>query len=300
MVKSLEELLELAKKKEKKTMAVAVAQDSVVLEAVIKAVDMGIINAILVGNEDAIKTIAKDSNIDLSRVRIINECDINKAAAKAVELVTKGQANYVMKGLLGTSDLLKAVLNKEANLRTNNLLSHVMVYDVKSYDKLLLLTDGGMVPYPELKDKIGIIKNAVTVAKALEIDMPKVAPICAVEVVNPSMPATLDAANLSKMNERGQIKGCIIDGPLALDNALSKEAAAHKKISGPVAGEADILLMANIEAGNAVYKCLTYTTESKNGGLLMGAAAPVIVTSRADSPETKMNSIALASLVAGR
>jgi len=154
--------------------------------------------------------------------------------------------------------------------------------------------------YPELKEKIDIIKNAVQVAHALENNMPKVAPICAVEVVNPSMPATLDAANLSKMSERGQIKGCIIDGPLALDNALSKEAAAHKKISGPVAGEADILLMANIEAGNAVYKCLTYTTESKNGGLLMGAAAPVIVTSRADSPETKMNSIALASLVAGR
>ncbi|WP_346929335.1 phosphate acyltransferase, partial [Clostridium sp.] len=247
MVKSLEELLELAKKKEKKTMAVAVAQDSVVLEAVIKAVDMGIINAILVGNEDEIKTISKDSDVDLSRVRIINECDIIKAAAKAVELVTKGEANYVMKGLLGTSDLLKAVLNKEANLRTNNLLSHVMVYDVKSYDKLLLLTDGGMVPYPELKDKIGIIKNAVTVAKALEIDMPKVAPICAVEVINPSMQATLDAAALSAMNKRGQIKGCLIDGPLGLDNAISKEAAHHKGIVSDVAGEADVLLVPNIE-----------------------------------------------------
>ena len=147
-----------------------------------------------------------------------------------------------MKGLLGTSDLLKAVLNKEANLRTNNLLSHVMVYDVKSYDKLLLLTDGGMVPYPELKDKIGIIKNAVTVANALEIDMPKVAPICAVEVVNPSMQATLDAAALSAMNKRGQIKGCLIDGPLGLDNAISKEAAQHKGIVSDVAGEADILI----------------------------------------------------------
>lgn len=297
MVKSLEELLELAKKKEKKTMAVAVAQDSVVLEAVIKAVDMGIINAILVGNEDAIKTIAKDSNIDLSRVRIINECDTNKAAAKAVELVTNGQANYVMKGLLGTSDLLKAVLNKEANLRTNNLLSHVMVYDVKSYDKLLLLTDGGMVPYPELKDKIGIIKNAVTVAKALEIDMPKVAPICAVEVINPSMQATLDAAALSAMNKRGQIRGCIIDGPLGLDNAISKEAAHHKGIVSDVAGEVDILLVPNIEAGNFLGKSMTYFAGAESAGVIVGAKCPVVLVSRADSARSKLYSIALGSIL---
>ncbi len=297
MVKSLEELLELAKKKEKKTMAVAVAQDSVVLEAVIKAVDMGIINAILVGNEDEIKTIAKDSNIDLSRVRIINEGDITKAAAKAVELVTKGEANYVMKGLLGTSDLLKAVLNKEANLRTNNILSHVMVYDVKSYDKLLLLTDGGMVPYPELKDKIGIIKNAVTVAKALEIDMPKVAPICAVEVVNPSMQATLDAAALSAMNRRGQIKGCIIDGPLGLDNAISKEAAHHKGIVSDVAGEVDILLVPNIEAGNFLGKSMTYFASAESAGVIVGAKCPVVLVSRADSARSKLYSIALGSIL---
>lgn len=297
MVKSLEELLELAKKKEKKTMAVAVAQDSVVLEAVIKAVDMGIINAILVGNEDEIKTISKDSNVDLSRVRIINECDIIKAAAKAVELVTKCEANYVMKGLLGTSDLLKAVLNKEANLRTNNLLSHVMVYDVKSYDKLLLLTDGGMVPYPELKDKIGIIKNAVTVSKALEIDMPKVAPICAVEVINPSMQATLDAAALSAMNKRGQIKGCLIDGPLGLDNAISKEAAHHKGIVSDVAGEVDILLVPNIEAGNFLGKSMTYFAGAESAGVIVGAKCPVVLVSRADSAKSKLYSIALGSIL---
>lgn len=287
----------MAKKKEKKTMAVAVAQDSVVLEAVIKAVDMGIINAILVGNEDEIKTISKDSNVDLSRVRIINECDIIKAAAKAVELVTKGEANYVMKGLLGTSDLLKAVLNKEANLRTNNLLSHVMVYDVKSYDKLLLLTDGGMVPYPELKDKIGIIKNAVTVSKALEIDMPKVAPICAVEVINPSMQATLDAAALSAMNKRGQIKGCLIDGPLGLDNAISKEAAHHKGIVSDVAGEADILLVPNIEAGNFLGKSMTYFAGAESAGVIVGAKCPVVLVSRADSAKSKLYSIALGSIL---
>ena len=297
MVKSLEELLELAKRKEKKTMAVAVAQDGVVLEAVIKAVDMNIINAILVGNEEEIKSIAKEANIDLSRVRIINECDIIKAAAKAVELVTKGEANYVMKGLLGTSDLLKAVLNKEANLRTNNLLSHVMIYDVESYEKLLLLTDGGMVTYPELKDKIGIIKNAVTVAKALEIDMPKVAPICAVEVVNPSMQATLDAAALSTMNKRGQIKGCIIDGPLGLDNAISKEAAHHKGIVSEVAGEADILLVPNIEAGNFLGKSMTYFAGAESAGVIVGAKCPIVLVSRADSAKSKLYSIALGSIL---
>lgn len=297
MVKSLEELLELAKKKEKKTMAVAVAQDGVVLEAVIKAVDMNIINAILVGNEDEIKSIAVDDNIDLSGVKIINECDIIKAAAKAVELVTKGEANYVMKGLLGTSDLLKAVLNKEANLRTDNLLSHVMVYDVKSYEKLILLTDGGMVTYPELKEKIGIIKNAVTVAKALEIDMPKVAPICAVEVVNPSMQATLDAAALSAMNKRGQIKGCIIDGPLGLDNAISREAAHHKGIVSEVAGEADILLVPNIEAGNFLGKSMTYFAGAESAGVIVGAKCPVVLVSRADSARSKLYSIALGSIL---
>lgn len=297
MVKSLEELLELAKKKEKKTMAVAVAQDEVVLEAVIKAVEMNIINAILVGNEDAIKSIAENANIDLSGIKIINECDIIKAAAKSVELVTKGEANYVMKGLLGTSDLLKAVLNKEANLRTDNLLSHVMVYDVKSYEKLILLTDGGMVTYPELKEKIGIIKNAVTVAKALEIDMPKVAPICAVEVVNPSMQATLDAAVLSAMNKRGQIKGCIIDGPLGLDNAISKEAAHHKGIVSEVAGEADILLVPNIEAGNFLGKSMTYFAGAESAGVIVGAKCPVVLVSRADSARSKLYSIALGSIL---
>ncbi|MEG1254721.1 phosphate butyryltransferase [Clostridium sp.] len=297
MVKNLEELLELAKKKDKKTMSVAVAQDSVVLEAVVKAVEMNIINAILVGNEEEINNIASKNNIDLSKVRIINQCNTTMAAAKAVELVTKGEANYVMKGLLGTSDLLKAVLNKEANLRTSNLLSHVMVYDVKSYEKLILLTDGGMVPYPELKDKIGIINNAVMVAKALEIETPKVAPICAVEVVNPSMQATLDAAALSSMNKRGQIKGCIIDGPLGLDNAISKEAAHHKGIVSDVAGEADILLVPNIESGNFLGKSLTYFAGAESAGVIVGAKCPVVLVSRADSAKSKLYSIALGSIL---
>jgi len=300
MIKTFDEVISKVKSQSMKKVAVAVAQDEPVLEAIRDAKKNGIADAILVGDKEEIIKIAETIGMNVDEYEIIDEKDVNKAAIETVKLVSSGRADMMMKGLVDTATFLRAVLNKEVGLRTGKQMSHIAVFEVPGYDRLLFVTDAAFNMYPELKEKIDIIKNAVQVAHALENVMPKVAPICAVEVVNPSMPATLDAANLSKMNERGQIKGCIIDGPLALDNALSKEAAAHKKISGPVAGEADILLMANIEAGNAVYKCLTYTTESKNGGLLMGAAAPVIVTSRADSPETKMNSIALASLVAGR
>ncbi|MEW8994188.1 phosphate butyryltransferase [Clostridium sp.] len=300
MIKTFDEVISKVKSQSMKKVAVAVAQDEPVLEAIRDAKKNGIADAILVGDKEEIIKIAETIGMNVDEYEIIDEKDVNKAAIETVKLVSSGRADMMMKGLVDTATFLRAVLNKEVGLRTGKQMSHIAVFEVPGYDRLLFVTDAAFNMYPELKEKIDIIKNAVQVAHALENVMPKVAPICAVEVVNPSMQATLDAANLSKMSERGQIKGCIIDGPLALDNALSKEAAAHKKISGPVAGEADILLMANIEAGNAVYKCLTYTTESKNGGLLMGAAAPVIVTSRADSPETKMNSIALASLVAGR
>lgn len=297
MIKNLEELLEAAKVSEKKTISVAVAQDTVVLEAVVKAVELGIVDGILVGDEEAIKAIASKENIDLSAVKIVHEPNVKKAAAVAVDLVTTGQADYLMKGLIGTADLLKAVLNKEANLRTDNLLSHVMIYGVPTYHKLLFLTDGGMVPYPELKDKIGIINNAVSVAKSLGIDTPKVAPICAVEVVNPSMQATIDASTLSTMNRRGQIKGCIIDGPLALDNAISKEAAKHKGIVSEVAGEADILLVPNIESGNFLGKSLTYFAGAESAGVIIGAKCPIVLVSRADSSKSKLYSIALGSIL---
>lgn len=297
MIKNFEELLQVASKGKKKTIAVAVAQDLVVLKAVVKAVKLNIIQAILVGDEKAIRAIGEKEGIDLSQVRIINETDINKAAAWAVHLVTVGQADYLMKGLIGTADLLKAVLNKEAELRTNNLLSHVMVYQVETYHKLIFLTDGGMVPYPELKDKIGIINNAVSVAKSLGIETPKVAPICAVEVVNPSMQATVDASTLSTMNRRGQIKGCIIDGPLALDNAISKEAARHKGIISEVAGDSDILLVPNIESGNFLGKSLTYFAKAESAGVIVGAKCPIVLVSRADSSKSKLYSIALGSIL---
>ncbi|WP_035288425.1 phosphate butyryltransferase [Clostridium sp. KNHs214] len=296
MITRLEELIQRAKDGKKRTLSVAVAQDKPVLEAVTEAVKLGIVDAILVGDEPKIKEICKDENYNLDNIEIVNEKDIIKAAARAVEFVSKGQADFIMKGMLGTAPLLKAVLNKEANLRGNSLLSHVMIYGVKNYPKLIFLTDGGMVPYPELKDKIEIINNAVKVAHALGIDNPKVAPLCAVEVVNPSMQATLDAAALSQMSKRGQIKSCIIDGPLALDNAISKEAAEHKGIHSPVAGEADILLVPNIEAGNLLGKSLTYFGGAENAGIIVGAKCPVVLVSRADSAKSKLYSIALGAL----
>lgn len=297
MVKRLEELLALAKEKERKTISVAAAHDKEVLEAVTEAVQLRIVDAVLVGDEDKIRFIAKEHGFNIENISIINEIDAKLCAAKAVELVATGKANFIMKGMLNTSDLLKAVLNKEAGLKKEELLSHVMLYDVQTYHKLIMLTDGGMVTYPELKDKIAIINNAVKLAHALGIDKPKVAPICAVESVNPSMQATIDASVLSQMNKRGQIKGCIIDGPLALDNAISKEAAEHKGIISEVAGDADILLVPNIESGNFLGKALTYFAKAENAGVILGAKCPVVLVSRADSSRSKLYSIALGSLL---
>ena len=298
MIKNFDEVLSMAQSQSTKKVAVAVAQDKPVLEAIKDACEIGLVEAVLVGNRDKIEEVAREINMDLSKFEIIHEADAAKAALIAVELVSTGKADMVMKGLVDTASFLRAVLNKEKGLRTGKLMSHVAVFEVPGIDRLLFITDAAFNMYPQLKEKIDIINNAVTVSKAVGIEIPKVAPVCAVEVVNPDMPATLDAAMLSKMSERGQIKGCIIDGPLALDNALSVEAAEHKGITGEVAGKADILLMPNIEAGNIMYKTLSYTTRSKSGAILVGTSAPVVLTSRNDSHETKMNAIALAALVA--
>ena len=298
MGKNFEELFSQLKAVSTKKLAVAVAQDEPVLEAVNLAKDRGVVDSILVGDKAKIEKIAKNIDMDLSKFEIIDEEDPQKATLKAMELVSTGQADMVMKGLIDTATFLRGVLNKEVGLRTGKLMSHVAVFEIDGIDRLILLTDAAFNTYPDIKAKAQIINNSVMVAKACGIEYPKVAPICAVEVVNTDMPATVDASLLSKMNDRGQIKGCIVDGPLALDNALSEEAAHHKGIKGEVAGKADILLFPNIEAANVMYKALTYTAKTRNGGILVGTSAPVILTSRADSCETKVNSIALAALVA--
>lgn len=299
MSKNFDELLLKVKECRRKKVAVAVAQDEPVLEAIREAKERGIADAILVGDKEKIQEIAASIGMDLSNYEIINEENPKKAALKAVELVHDRKADMLMKGLVDTATFLRSVLNKEVGLRTGKVMSHVAVFDIDKVDRLVFLTDVAFNTYPELKEKVQIISNAVEVAHACGIDCPKVAPVCAVEVVNPNMPATIDAAILSKMSDRGQIKGCVVDGPFSLDIALSEEAAHHKGVkNSEVAGKADILMLPNIETGNVMYKTLTYTSNSRNGGILVGTSAPVILTSRADSFETKVNSIALAAVVA--
>ena len=295
-MKSFNEIYEKIKGSERRrVIAVAAAEDEPVLQAVTKAKELGLCDAVLVGDEEKILSLLKELSLE-STFKIIEEKNPAKAAKIAANLVREGECDILMKGLVDTKSLLRAVLDKETGLATGNLISHIAAFEVPGYDRMLFVTDAAMNTYPGLKEKVGILTNAVSFVKSLGVDTPKVAAICAVEVVNEAMQATVDAAMLSKMNDRGQIRGCIVDGPLALDNALSVEAAEHKGIKSPVAGHADILLMPNIESGNVLYKALTYTTESKSGGVLLGAKAPVVVTSRADSFESKVNSIAMAVL----
>lgn len=298
MSKSFDDLLAKVKGCERKKLAVAVAQDKPVLEAVKAAKEQGIAEAILVGDKKKIKEVADELEMDLAQYEVIHEADTKKAALFAVQLVSSGRADMVMKGLVDTATFLRSVLNKEVGLRTGKVMSHVAVFEIEGIDRLIFLTDAAFNTYPDLKAKVQIVQNSVYVANACGITMPKVAPVCAVEIVNPDMPATVDASLLSKMNDRGQIKGCIVDGPLALDNAISEEAAKHKGVTGPVAGKADVIMLPDIETANVMYKTLTYTAKSRNGGILVGTSAPVILTSRADSFETKVNSIALAAVVA--
>lgn len=298
MSKNFKELFEKLKTVRKKKVSVAVAQDEPVLMALKAAMDKGIVDAILVGDRKEIEVIAKNIDFDLSKVDIVDEVNPKKAALEAVRLVSDSEADMVMKGLIDTATFLRSVLNKEVGLRTGKLMSHVAVFDIDNYDRLLFLTDAAFNTYPDLKAKVQMVNNSVKVAKACGVDIPKIAAVCAVEVVNADMQATVDAALLAKMSDRGQIKGCIVDGPFALDNAISEEAAEHKGVHGPVAGKADVLLLPNIETANVMYKTLTMLSETRNGGLLVGTSAPVILTSRADSFEVKVNSIALAALVA--
>ncbi|MGN1180685.1 MAG: phosphate butyryltransferase [Suilimivivens sp.] len=283
-----------------KTVAVAVAQDSAVLEAVQAAKERKIANAILVGDEAKIKEVAASINMDLSGFEIIHEPDMIQASLTAVKLAHDGKVDMYMKGLVDTKNFLKSVLDKEVGLRTGKPLSHVAVFDVPMLDHLLFLTDVAFMTYPTLEDKVHIINNTVPVAKACGIDCPKVAPLAAVEVVNPKMPATVEAAELAKMNEEGQITDCIVDGPLSLDLAIDPEAAKHKGATDrKIQGDADILLFPDIHAGNLVYKALVHTVPGvKNGCILTGTKVPVILTSRSDTFETKVNSIALAAVVA--
>lgn len=297
MVKNFDELIKLAIEKGPKRVAVACAQDDDALKAIKEAYEKGIIKGILVGDTDKIKSIANEIELDLSDFELIHIEDMAEASLKAVSMVSSGEADLVMKGLVDTSIILKAVLNKEVGLRTGNVLSHVAVFDIPTYHKILTVTDAAMNIAPDLKAKKQIIENALAVTKALEIDLPNVGVIAAKEKVTESMPATVDAGELVKMNQSGEIMNCKVGGPFALDNAVSKEAAQIKGIKDPMAGDVDILLCPTIEAGNVLYKALNFLANAKSAGIIVGAKAPIILTSRADSDESKLNSIALGVLM---
>lgn len=296
MIKSLSDLLDNAKAKEKKKIAVAAAEDSEILELVEEAENLKLAEFILIGDKEEIEKIAEENNKKLYS-KIINEPDHKKASEKAVELVKDGEAGAIMKGLLHTGTFLKAVLNKEKGLNLGKLVSQISLFDKETGEGLQLLTDCAMAIQPSLDEKKQIIENAVFLARKIGYDIPKVAVLSALEIVNPAMPDTMEAAILSKMGDRGQIKNAIIDGPFALDNAISMEAAKHKGINGVVAGQADILIAPNLQVGNVLTKALTFYAHKDVAAAVIGAGAPIIMTSRTETVKNKLLSIALASYI---
>ncbi|MFS0863413.1 phosphate butyryltransferase [Fredinandcohnia sp. 179-A 10B2 NHS] len=291
----LNELLVKATHNSGTTVAVAAAEDEEVIEAIAEALTHKLAKFMLFGEREKITDLLTKSGVrQATEISIFETASKEESAASAVKAVQAGEANVLMKGNIPTSSLLKAVLNKEYGLRTGSVLSHVAVFEIPGYERLQIITDAAMNIAPTLQEKVQILNNAVTVAHSIDISVPKVAPIAAVEVINPAMEATMDAALLTQMNKRGQIKNCIVDGPLALDNAVSALAAEHKGINSEVAGQADILLVPTIEVGNVLYKSLIYFANAEVGAIIAGARAPIVLTSRADSAKSKLYSLALA------
>lgn len=295
MLKNFSEILELVKNEKRKTVAVAMAEDADVLKALEKARAMGLTKAIVTGNPENIIKIMSELNINKNNYKILAANDEKSSVETAIAQVRSGNAQVLMKGLCSTSFFLKGVLDKSKGLRSGKVLSHLAVFESPNYHKLFMLSDAAMNILPDLSTKVTICENAINAALKLGYVKPKVALICAVEKVNPEgMPATADAAIIAKMSERKQIKNAIIDGPLALDNALSKQSCEVKGLKTPVGGDADILIVPNIETGNACYKLLTILGNAKAAGIIVGAAAPIVLTSRADSDESKFLSIVTA------
>ena len=299
MIRSFEELYAATKALSKRKMAVAAPQDLEVLESVVAAQNRGLVQMVLVGDAQKTREIANEYDLDIEGMEIIDIPDNQEAAREAVRLVSTGYAHMLMKGILDTATLLRQVLDPEIGLRTGRLISHVAVMEIPELQRLLLMTDGGMVIAPNLDQKVEMLKNAFWVARGIGIEEPKAVPIAAFEQVNPKMPATVDAEKLKELAEAGEFgPGAMVSGPLALDGALDLEAAEHKGITDPVAGRADILLMPYIEVGNVMYKALVRYAKIRVSGIVVGATAPIVLVSRADSPEAKLNSIALASYLA--
>jgi phosphate butyryltransferase len=294
-LRKLDELIEIAKSKTTKRMAIAAAADAHVLGAVKDAVEAGIVFPILVGDESKINSILNDLNMDTSKLEIINEPNDVKACKKAVALIREGNAEVLMKGQVATAVILKAVLDKENGLRTGSTLSHFALFESPYYHKLFGMTDAAMNVAPEFADKVSIVKNAVAAMQGIGVEIPKVAILGPVEVVNPKIESTVHAAMLTMMNIRKQIKGCIIDGPFALDNTISKEACEQKGIDSEVGGDADILVAPELNAANVLYKSLNFLGGATSAAVIMGAKVPIVLTSRADTERAKLLSIAFAA-----
>lgn len=299
MLTKLDELRNFLPKSENpKKLVLAVSQDAHSLGAVIRASEEGVIRPLLIGDQEKTTGLAQVMDLNLKGIDFIDVSNPVEATHMAVKMVHDGEADVLMKGKVGTSELLKAVLNKEYGLRTGKLLSHIALFQIEAYHKLIAVTDVAMNIAPNLEEKISILNNSVDVLNKLGYEEPKVAVLGAVEQVNTSMDATLDAALLSKMNQRGQIRKCLVDGPLAFDNAVSTESAKHKEIKSEVAGDTDLLLMPDIEVGNVLYKSLVFFANSLVASMIVGAAAPIVLTSRSDSEQAKFDSILLAAATA--
>ena len=299
MLTKLSQLRELLDKDHKpKKLVLAASEDAHSLSAVVHAAEQEIIRLVLVGDKEQTIGLAEILNLDISKFEFIEASSPEEAVNTSVKIVHDGKADVLMKGKVGTSDLLKSVLNKDYGLRTGKLLSHFAYFEVETYHKLIAVTDVAMNIAPTLTEKISILNNSVKVLNSLGIELPKVAVLGAVEKVNTQMNATLDAALLSKMNQRDQILNCIVDGPLAFDNAISFESARYKEIKSDVAGDTDLLLMPDIEVGNVLYKSLVFFAQAKVASMIVGASAPIVLTSRSDSEQAKFDSILLAAVVA--
>ena len=297
MLKALTELHDMARSHKPRRLVLAAAHDEHSLGALVHAAKKRFVEGILIGDQKKVEDIANAQGFDLGVFHLINEPDTNLAAAMAVKMVRDNQADILMKGNLGTSNLLKAVLNKESGLRSEELISHLALFQLSSYHKLLGLTDAAINISPDLQEKASIINNAVGFLRKLGLETPKVAMLSAVETVNPNIKSGIDAAILTKMAERGQIKHCMVDGPLAFDNAISKKSARIKRISSQVAGDADLLVADNIDVANSIYKSWIYFANASCAAVILGATAPIVLTSRADPADTKLNSIAMAAAI---
>jgi phosphate butyryltransferase len=297
-ITTLTQMAELVKGGKIKRVAVACGQDPDIIDALARAVNEKLAVAILIGDRKKTEDLAKEHKIDPKIFTLIDEPDYKKAALKAVEMVKKGEADVLMKGLIDTAVYARAYLDKENGLLTGATVSHVGVFETPNYPRLLIVTDAAQIPYPDFGQKVEMVNHAVAVAKKLGIETPKVAVLTATEKVNPKWPCSLEAAQLAKMCDRGQIKGCIIDGPLSMDAAVSPECAAGKGIKSPVAGYADILVTPDIQAGNILYKCMTQLAGATVAAMVIGPSAPVVLTSRTDTDDSKFYSIVLAVLMA--